>query len=60
MPSRDGSQSDVSVTTPTGSESQAKWKPAGKMVKDDGGVRFMDSYLWANIHEEVRFARVAV
>jgi hypothetical protein len=23
------------------------------MVKEEGGVRFMDSYLWANIHDEV-------
>ncbi|KAI5461686.1 fungal-specific transcription factor domain-containing protein [Mariannaea sp. PMI_226] len=60
MPSRDGSQSDVSVTTPTGSESQPRWKPTGKMVKDDGGVRFMDSYLWANIHEELQAMREIV
>ncbi|KAF7544306.1 hypothetical protein G7Z17_g10061 [Cylindrodendrum hubeiense] len=58
---RDGSQSDVSVTTPTGSESQPpKWKPPGKMVKDDGGVRFMDSYLWASIHEELQAMREIV
>ncbi|KAK7420845.1 hypothetical protein QQZ08_010246 [Neonectria magnoliae] len=60
MSSRDDSQSDVSATTPTGSESQLpqlKWKPAGKMVKDDGGVRFMDSYLWASIHEELQAMR---
>lgn len=23
------------------------------MVREEGGVRFMDSYLWANIHDEV-------
>ncbi|KAH7165659.1 fungal-specific transcription factor domain-containing protein [Dactylonectria macrodidyma] len=54
---RDGSQSEVSASTPTGCDSQPRWKPAGKMVKDDGGVRFMDSYLWASIHEELHAMR---
>lgn len=46
--------SDVMVSTPTTNcDAQTKWKPTGKMVKEEGGVRFMDSYLWANIHEEV-------
>lgn len=28
------------------------------MVKEEGGVRFMDSYLWANIHDEVSSIRL--
>ena len=44
---------DVYPATPTNIDGQTKWKPAGKMVKEEGGVRFMDSYLWANIHDEV-------
>lgn len=29
------------------------WKSLGKLVKDDSGVRFMDSFLWATVHDEV-------
>ncbi|KAF4466599.1 transcription factor [Fusarium albosuccineum] len=53
-PGMNGSVSDMPVTTPTNSETHSKWKPAGKMVKEEGGVRFMDSYLWANIHDELQ------
>lgn len=34
-----------------------KWKPAGKMIKEDGGVRFMDSYLWASVYDELQAMR---
>ncbi|KAI0024400.1 fungal-specific transcription factor domain-containing protein [Xylariomycetidae sp. FL0641] len=33
------------------------WKPLGKLVVDDGGVKFMDSFLWANIHDELSAMR---
>jgi hypothetical protein len=35
---------------PDGSET---WKSVGKLVNDDNGVRFMDSFLWASVHDEV-------
>lgn len=28
------------------------WKPAGKLVIEDGAVRFMDNFLWATVYEE--------
>ena len=34
------------------------WKPACKMINEDGGVRFLDSYIWATISEEVRFSAI--
>lgn len=46
-------QSEPSPTPSVVTDFPAKWKPKGKMVKEEGGVRFMDSYLWASIHEEV-------
>jgi hypothetical protein len=30
-----------------------QWKPRGKMIKEEGGVRLMDSYLWASVYDEV-------
>ncbi|KAH9910114.1 fungal-specific transcription factor domain-containing protein [Xylariomycetidae sp. FL2044] len=33
------------------------WKALGKLVIDDGGPKFMDSYLWANIHDELSAMR---
>lgn len=30
-----------------------KWKPAGKLIEEDGGVRFMDSYLLTTVYDEV-------
>jgi hypothetical protein len=29
------------------------WKSLGKLIIDDSGVRFMDSFLWATVHDEV-------
>lgn len=29
-----------------------KWHPGGKLVKEDGGVRFMDSYLLGTVYDE--------
>lgn len=48
-----GMQSEPSPTFSATPDPQTKWKPHGKMVKDEGGMRFMDSYLWATIHDEV-------
>lgn len=42
--------SDSAVETPDPDDS---WKSLGKLIIEDDGVRFMDSYLWANIHDEV-------
>ncbi|CAJ2508055.1 Uu.00g092410.m01.CDS01 [Anthostomella pinea] len=43
-----GKPEDTTKESPTRDES---WKPLGKLIVDDGGVKkFMDSYLWANIH----------
>ncbi|KAK7432025.1 hypothetical protein QQZ08_001315 [Neonectria magnoliae] len=50
------SPSDPSASGPTGSTSP-KWKPRGKMVKDQGGVRFSDSHLWTTIQEELQAIR---
>lgn len=30
-----------------------KWNPGGKLVKEDGGVRFIDSYLLGTVYDEV-------
>ncbi|KAF5615082.1 transcription factor [Fusarium tjaetaba] len=51
---------DTYPATPTNVDGQSKWKPTGKMVKEEGGVRFMDSYLWANIHDELQAMREIV
>lgn len=42
-----------SDTTPEPANPDESWKSIGKLIIEDGGVRFMDSYLWANIHDEV-------
>ncbi|KAK3326605.1 fungal-specific transcription factor domain-containing protein [Apodospora peruviana] len=34
-----------------------KWHPAGKLVQEDGGVRFMDSYLLGTVYDELRAMR---
>lgn len=50
-------QSDLSGFTPTSGDIYMKWKPAGKMIKEEGGVRFMDSYLWASVYDELQAMR---
>ncbi|KAM0549782.1 hypothetical protein ACHAPJ_009221 [Fusarium lateritium] len=59
-PATNGALTDASPATPTNIDGQSKWKPTGKMVKEEGGVRFMDSYLWANIHDELQAMREIV
>lgn len=34
-------------------ESSQNFRPAGKLVVEDGSVKFMDSYVWSIIHENV-------
>lgn len=34
-----------------------KWKPAGKLIEEDGGLRFMDSYLLGTVYDEVNSSR---
>lgn len=44
-----------------GHESALKWKPPGKLiVEDDGGVRFVDSFMLSTIHDELRAMREIV
>ena len=31
------------------------WKTQGSLIVDESGVRFMDSFLWAEVHTEVTF-----
>jgi len=59
-PATNGTAPDTYPATPTNIDGQSKWKPTGKMVKEEGGVRFMDSYLWANIHDELQAMREIV
>ncbi|KAF3770928.1 hypothetical protein M406DRAFT_272252 [Cryphonectria parasitica EP155] len=37
-----------------------KWKPAGKLIEEDGGVRFMDSYLLTTVYDELKSMRKIV
>lgn len=49
-----GKLSDLPATVPpTFEDPFLKWKPAGKVVVEDGSVHFMDSYLWSNVYDEV-------
>ncbi|KAH8878728.1 c6 zinc finger domain-containing protein [Thozetella sp. PMI_491] len=34
-----------------------KWQPKGKLVKEDGGVRFMDSFLLGTVYDELKAMR---
>ncbi len=44
-----------------GDMTSLKWKPPGKLiVEDDGGVRFVDSFMLSTIHEELRAMREIV
>ncbi|KAG6038457.1 hypothetical protein E4U41_004160 [Claviceps citrina] len=48
----DGSES-VHPTT----DKSSSFRPACRMVTDDGSVHFMDSYIWAAVHEELQAMR---
>lgn len=38
----------------------SKWQPAGRLVRDDGSMRFMDSPLLSVVYEEVSRRRCAL
>ncbi|KAL7625626.1 hypothetical protein AAE478_004846 [Parahypoxylon ruwenzoriense] len=47
-------------SAPSSTESPSQddtWKPLGKLIVDDGGVKFIDSFLWASIHNELSAMR---
>lgn len=52
-PTPDQVKSEPSDYTPMSTDSQDSWKPACIMVNEEGGARFMDSYIWASVYEEV-------
>ncbi|KAF4830262.1 Aurofusarin cluster transcription factor aurR2 [Colletotrichum siamense] len=47
----------ASIIDDIGSPATSQWKPAGKVVVEDGSVRFMDSYLWATVHDQLTAMR---
>ncbi|KAH9241188.1 hypothetical protein K456DRAFT_594654 [Colletotrichum gloeosporioides 23] len=47
----------ASILDDIGSPATSQWKPAGKVVVEDGSVRFMDSYLWATVHDQLTAMR---
>ncbi|KAM0328758.1 hypothetical protein ACHAQA_005171 [Verticillium albo-atrum] len=50
-----------SAPTPATDDSYPKpWKPSGKLVVEDGSVKFMDSHMWTIIHENVAAMRAIV
>ncbi|KAF3063909.1 hypothetical protein GL218_02305 [Daldinia childiae] len=45
---------------PSSAESPSRdesWRPLGKLIVDEGGVKFIDSFLWATIHSELSAMR---
>ncbi|KAK3685118.1 fungal-specific transcription factor domain-containing protein [Podospora appendiculata] len=48
------------VQTPVYDDPQMNWQPAGKLVKEDGGVRFMDSFLLGTVYDELKAMREIV
>ncbi|CRK40515.1 hypothetical protein BN1708_008242, partial [Verticillium longisporum] len=46
-----------SAPTPAEDKSPKPWKPSGKLVVEDGSVKFMDSHMWTIIHENVAAMR---
>lgn len=51
-------KTEASETTPISPDSQDSWKPARVIVNEEGGARFMDSYIWASVYEEVSRPRL--
>ncbi|KAK0635818.1 fungal-specific transcription factor domain-containing protein, partial [Bombardia bombarda] len=50
-------QQPVHAQTPDYSDPFLKWQPPGKLVKEDGGVRFTDSALLVTVYDELRAMR---
>ncbi|KAI0167165.1 fungal-specific transcription factor domain-containing protein [Hypoxylon sp. FL1284] len=44
-------------SAPSSPSQDEAWKPPGKLIVDEGGVKFIDSYLFANIHGELSAMR---
>ena len=51
------SQSPSSVTNtpsvPDYEDPYLRYKPQAKLVKENGGVRFIDGFLWSHVYDEV-------
>ncbi|PNY27117.1 transcriptional regulatory protein [Tolypocladium capitatum] len=48
---------EPSDSTPMDTDTQQSWKLPPKIINEDGGVRFMDSYLWATMFDELQAMR---
>lgn len=49
----DPSPDTPDFTPPAGAAQDVGWQPTGKIIKEDGGVRLLDSYVLASVYEEV-------
>ncbi|KAK1624117.1 C6 zinc finger protein [Colletotrichum phormii] len=49
-----------SFSIPQYENHEINWKPAGKLVTEDGAVRFTDNFLWTTVYEELRGMRQLV
>ncbi|KAH0497906.1 hypothetical protein TgHK011_005188 [Trichoderma gracile] len=49
--------SEAPVATPASVDSTQSRNPGALMVKEDGNVRFMDSYIWASVYDELQKMR---
>ncbi|KAG6085771.1 hypothetical protein E4U33_001106 [Claviceps sp. LM78 group G4] len=49
--------SERAESAPPAADKLNNFKPACRMVNDDGSVRFMDSHIWATIYEELQAMR---
>ncbi|KAL6879135.1 fungal-specific transcription factor domain-containing protein [Trichoderma novae-zelandiae] len=48
---------EAPVATPASVDSTQSRNPGALMVKEDGNVRFMDSYIWASVYDELQKMR---
>lgn len=49
----EGSVASPATSTPYNDSVYRQWQPVGKLVKEDGGFRFMDSVILGTIYDEV-------
>ncbi|KAH7318159.1 fungal-specific transcription factor domain-containing protein [Stachybotrys elegans] len=50
-----GTASEPPISTPSSEHSvNHKWLPAGKVVKEEGSMRFVDGFLWSTLHDELQ------
>ncbi|KAL6902427.1 fungal-specific transcription factor domain-containing protein [Trichoderma evansii] len=52
--------SEAPVATPASIDSTVSRKPSTLIVREDGNVRFMDSYIWTSVYEELQKMREIV